>query len=168
MGMDPSVVDRLVVRAAAEDLMHRYQQLVDAKDVDGLGGLVVDDVELQRRQGSARGRAAFLDLYRGFAASDVDVAQHMVTNIRVTPLPEAVLRVDSCFFVITTHQGGGARLVWGRYSDDMVRVGDEWRFAAKRIDVVRTAQIPEDQLVSGAVTSFGPMTPPAATSATTQ
>jgi len=151
------VLERLVTRTACEDLLKHYQRLVDAKDVDGLGGIIVDDIELDRRQGPRHGREEFLDLYRAFAASDVEVAQHMTSNIQVSPLPDGRQRVDSCFFVITTHEAGGARMVWGRYSDDMVRVGDEWRFCAKRIDVVRTALIPEESLVSGDVPSFGPM-----------
>ena len=156
---DSNLLEQLAARAACEDLLKHYQRLVDAKDVESLGRIVVDDVELDRRQGPRRGREEFLDLYRAFAASDVEVAQHMVTNIQVSPLPHGKQRVDSCFFVITTHASGGARMVWGRYSDDMVRVGAEWRFSAKRIDVVRTALIPEDSLVSGDVASFGPMGP---------
>lgn len=159
MTSDVDAVENLVVRAAGEDLLHRYQRLVDAKDVEGLGEIVVDDVELDRRQGPRRGREEFLDLYRDFAASDVEVAQHMVTNIQVSPLADGKHRVDSCFFVLTTHEAGGARMVWGRYSDDMVRHDGEWRFSAKRIDVVRTALIAEEQLVSGDVPSFGPMGP---------
>lgn len=156
---DSNVLERLATRAACEDLLKQYQRLVDAKDVEGLGRIVVDDVELGRRQGPRHGREEFLDLYRAFAASDVEVAQHMATNIQVSPLPDEKQRVDSCFFVITTHAAGGARMVWGRYSDDMVRTGDGWRFSAKRIDVVRTALIPEESLVSGDVSSFGPMGP---------
>lgn len=163
--MAGTLLHDLEVRAAAADLMHRYQRFVDTKDLEGLSSLVTDDVELQRRQGSGQGREAFLDLYRGFVASDVDVAQHMVTNIMVSPLPEGRHRIDSSFFVITTHETGDARMIWGRYSDDMVRVGGDWRYAAKRIDVVRTALIPEASLVSGDVSSFGPMDPGASAEA---
>lgn len=155
--MSEAFLRHLEVRAAAEDLMHHYQHLVDNKDVEGLGRLVVDDVVLERRQGPGRGREEFVALYRDFAASDVDVAQHMVTNLRVSELARDRYRIDSCFFVITTHSPGGARMVWGRYSDDMVQMGENWLLAAKRIDVVRTALIPEESLVSGQVPSFGPI-----------
>lgn len=160
--VNDSLLHDLEVRAAAADLMHRYQRLVDTKDLDGLANIVIDDLELQRRQGSGQGREAFLDLYRGFVASDVDVAQHMVTNIMVRALPEdGRYRIDSSFFVITTHETGDARMIWGRYSDDMVRQGKNWLYAAKRIDVVRTALIPKESLVSGEISSFGPMVPDA-------
>lgn len=155
--MNEILLHELEVRAAAADLTYRYQRFVDTKDLEGLASIVIDDVELQRRQGGGRGRHAFLDLYRGFVASDVDVAQHMATNIMVSPLSEGRYRIDSSFFVITTHTSGDARMIWGRYSDDMVQEGEDWLYAAKRIDVLRTALIPEDSLVSGDVTSFGPM-----------
>ena len=155
--MNDTVLHDLEVKAAAADLMYRYQRFVDSKDLDGLGSIIVDDVELQRHQGGGRGREDFLDLYRGFVASDVDVAQHMLTNILVSPLGEGRHRIDSCFFVITTHETGGARMIWGRYSDDMVQVGKDWKYAAKRIDVVRTALIPEESLYAGNISSFGPL-----------
>lgn len=153
------LLERLALEHDARALMHEYQRLVDAKDVEGLGRLVVDDVLLERTQESRRGRAEFVDLYRAFAASDVEVAQHMVTNVRVSPAGEGRHQIDSCFFVLTTHTSGGARMVWGRYRDDMVRPVDRWLFAAKRISVVRTALIPESSLVAGTVSSFGPMGP---------
>lgn len=151
------LLERMELHLAATDLMHRYQALVDAKDVDGLAEIVTDDVEMIRVQGSSRGREGFLDVYRAFAASDVDVAQHMVTNIRVSPVGEGRHRIDSCFWVITTHEAGGARQVWGRYRDDMVRVGSDWRYAAKRITVVRVALVPEESMMPRDASSFGPL-----------
>ena len=155
--MDPALLRRLEVESAAANLMYRYQALVDAKDVDGLGALATDDVELSRAQGDARGREAFTDLYRAFAASDVDVAQHMVTNLLVTPLGGERYQVEATFWVITTHESGGARQIWGRYRDDIVEVDGEWRLAAKRIRVARVALVPEESLLPRDHSSFGPL-----------
>jgi ketosteroid isomerase-like protein len=155
--MNEELLHRLEVDSAAADLMHRYQALVDAKDVDGLAALVTDDVELVRVQGNRKGREAFLDLYRDFAASDVELAQHMLTNLRVSPLEGGRYQVDACFWVITTHRTGEARQVWGRYRNDIVRVDGRWRFAAKRISVGGIAVVPPDALLSADVTSFGPL-----------
>jgi ketosteroid isomerase-like protein len=157
------VLRSLSLQRDGERLLHTYQRLVDAKDVEGLGDLVTDDVLLSRQDGESRGREAFVDLYRRFAASDVDVAQHMATNVEVTELgpetgmeSEGPVRIDSCFWVITTHASGEARQVWGRYSDDMVRVGERWLLSAKRITVVRTAFVEASALAPVAMTSFGP------------
>ncbi|MFO7191080.1 nuclear transport factor 2 family protein [Thermocrispum sp.] len=155
--MDQALLKRLEVFHAAAELMHRYQALVDAKDVDGLACLVTDDVELVRVQGNRKGREAFLDLYREFAASDVELAQHMLTNLQVSPLGGERYQVDACFWVITTHRTGEARQVWGRYRNDIVQADGEWRIAAKRISVTGIAIVPEDALVPADVTSFGPL-----------
>lgn len=155
--MDATLLRRLEVESAAADLMYRYQALVDAKDVEALGDLVTDDVELVRAQGDGRGREAFLDLYREFAASDVQLAQHMLTNLRVSPLEGDRHQVDACFWVITTHATGEARQVWGRYRNDVVQVDGEWRLAAKRISITGIAVVPPEALLPTGTTSFGPL-----------
>lgn len=152
----------LELRCAGEDVLHRYQRHVDARDLDALAALVTDDVVLERRGEESRGREAFLDLYRRFAGSDVVTAQHMATNVQVEELPagppagtdDERLRVDSCFLAITTHGSGEARWMWGRYRDDVVLRGGRWLLAAKRIALVRTAVVEESALVSPEVDSF--------------
>ena len=143
------------LQRAAESLLHEYQALVDSKDLDGLALIVHPDVELTRQDGSRHGADRFLDLYRAFKDSDVDVAQHMGTNVVVTPGEDGVVRVDSCFLAITTHRSGGARFVWGRYSDDMVVHVGRWKLRAKRIAVTRTAVLGEDFLAPVDRDSFG-------------
>jgi ketosteroid isomerase-like protein len=154
------VLRDLALQRAGKDVLHRYQRLVDAKDIDGLADLVTDDVLLRRQDGERRGREAFLDLYRRFAESDVRVAQHMATNVEVAELDagedDVRLRVDSCFLAITTHETGEARLMWGRYSDDVVRRGDRWFVDAKRIALVRTAFVEAGALAAPDMDSFGP------------
>jgi ketosteroid isomerase-like protein len=153
----------LELQRAGEDVLHRYQRLVDTKDLDGLADLVTDDVLLRRRGEETRGREAFLDLYRRFASSDVTTAQHMASNVEVTPSSSAggqdVLRVDSCFLALTTHESGEARAMWGRYRDDVVRVEDRWLIAAKRITLLRTAFVEASALAPPDMDSFGPRTP---------
>ncbi|WP_114424364.1 nuclear transport factor 2 family protein [Nocardioides houyundeii] len=157
--MTDDLLRSLVLQREGERLLHTYQRLVDARDVQGLADLVTDDVLLSRQGEEQRGREAFVDLYRRFAASDVDVAQHMATNVEVTELGtggEGPVRIDSCFWVITTHRSGEARQVWGRYSDDMVRVDGRWLLSAKRIALVRTAFVEPSALAPADMTSFGP------------
>ncbi|HTW18267.1 MAG TPA: nuclear transport factor 2 family protein [Nocardioides sp.] len=158
MTNDAQLLAELERQHAAQALLHEYQRLVDAKDIDGLAEIVVPDVVLARQDGESRGAEQFLNLYRKFAASDVQVAHHMVTNVEARELPAdgdaRVVRVDSCFLAITTHASGEARFVWGRYSDDMVRTAERWKIAAKRIAVVRTAFV--DSLAPLAMNSFGP------------
>lgn len=153
---DADVLRRLEARRTGQQVLHRYQRLVDAKDIGGLGALVTDDVLLRRQDGDRHGREKFLDLYRRFAESDVVTAQHMASNVEVTEIGGDALQVDSCFLAITTHESGEARLMWGRYSDDVVRSGGHWLIAAKRITLVRTAFIEESALAAPSMDSFGP------------
>ncbi|MGC5256126.1 nuclear transport factor 2 family protein [Gordonia sp. DT218] len=147
--------DPVAIHHAAAGLLYEYQALVDAKDIDGLARIVRQDVELTRQDGTTRGREAFLDLYRRFAASDVLVAQHMATNVVATVNADGSVDVRSAFLAITTHAAGGARQIWGRYHDTMVRDGERWILTAKRIAVVRTALFDEAMLAPVAIDSFG-------------
>ena len=155
--MDATLLRRLEVESAAANLMYRYQALVDAKDVEGLAEIITDDVELDRAQGRGEGREDFLDLYRAFAASDVELAHHMVTNLQVSPLGDERYQVDATFWVVTTHRSGEARQVWGRYRNDIVEVDGQWRIAAKRLRVKRVAVVPEGALLPVDHNSFGPL-----------
>ncbi|WP_435741984.1 nuclear transport factor 2 family protein [Nocardioides sp. SYSU DS0663] len=153
----------LELQRAGEVVLHRYQRLVDQKDLDGLAASVSDDVVIQRQGGEAwHGRGRFRDFYRRFTESDVVVAHHMVTNLQVTDLrpdgaPDSI-RIDSCFLAITTHESGEARMMWGRYCDDAVRSDDSWLMSAKRIALVRTAFIEESALAPADMVSFAPRT----------
>lgn len=153
---DGTTLATLMADREAAATLHRYQRLVDAKDMVGLASLITDDVILERQDGQRRGREPFLDLYRQFAASDVEVAQHMATNIEVTGLESGQFRVDSCFVAITTHTRGEARVIWGRYRDDLVPAEGGWLFSAKRIRVVRTAFIEASSMAPLSMDSFGP------------
>ncbi|MGB6245674.1 nuclear transport factor 2 family protein [Gordonia sp. (in: high G+C Gram-positive bacteria)] len=155
--MSFDVSDPVAVQYAATSLLYEYQALVDEKDVDGLAQIIHPDVELSRRDGTSFGREAFLDLYRRFAASDVQLAQHMATNIVATPTGDDTVDVRSTFLAITTHAAGGARQIWGRYHDTMAPHRGRWVLTAKRIAVVRTALFAEDMLGPTDIDSFGAM-----------
>lgn len=152
----------LELQHAGEQVLFAYQRLVDAKDLNGLARLVTDDVLLERRGVEHLGREPFLDLYRRFASSDVQVALHTAGNVEVreigTDADDVRLRVDSAFLALTTHATGEARLMWGRYRDDVVHRDGRWALAAKRISLVRTAVVAPDALVSPDADSFGPLT----------
>lgn len=153
MSFDAS--DPVAVHHAAVSLLYEYQALVDEKDVNGLAQIVHPEVELTRYDGTAYGREAFLDLYRRFAASDVQIAQHMATNVVATSNDDGTVDVRSAFLAITTHESGGARQIWGRYHDTMTQHGGRWVLAAKRIAVVRTALFAEDMLAPVDIDTFG-------------
>ncbi|MBM7365841.1 nuclear transport factor 2 family protein [Gordonia hydrophobica] len=147
--------DPMTIHFAAAELLYEYQSLVDAKDLAGLAQIIHPDIELTRHDGTQWGSEAFLDLYRRFAASDVENAQHMATNIVAKANDDGTVDVRSAFVAITTHTAGGARQIWGRYHDTMVHSGERWILTAKRIAVVRTALFGEAMLAPVAIDSFG-------------
>jgi hypothetical protein len=55
--------------------------------------------------------------------------QHHVTSIRIVVASPTTARATSYFTVMT---GAGVDH-WGRYRDDMVRVGDQWLFAHRLV-----------------------------------
>lgn len=144
---------------SAEQLLVTYQALVDAKDIEGLDAIITDDVELVRQDGTRTGREAFLDLYRTFAASDVEIATHTVSNVRVAELGPQRYGVDSCFVAYTTHTSGEARMVWGRYHHLMVDEDGTWLIAAKHIRIARTVVLGAGMTFDPGRDSFSPARP---------
>lgn len=149
MSIDPTT------RAACQDLLYRYQWLVDHKDLEGLAGIVTDDVELTRKGSTSTGSEHFLNLYRAFAASDVEIANHMATNVLFTELDAGRIRVDSSFLALTTHGTGEARMIWGRYIDEMVEQDGRMLLAAKEIKVSRTVVLGTEMTFDPTADSFG-------------
>ena len=154
--VDPRTLD---LHHVGQQNLVRYQRLVDEKDLDGLSELVTDDVLLVRAGTEQVGREHFLDLYRRFAASDVDIAQHMASNIEVREIDPGAddvrIEVASAFVAFMTHTTGEARMIWGRYRDDVVLREGRWLLAAKRIALVRTHVMDPESMIAPVGDSFG-------------
>lgn len=142
------------IQLAAERLLYRYQLLVDQKDLDGLAEILTDDAVLVRQDGRRTGREAVLDLYRQFAASDVEIANHMATNVLVAPLELGRWQVDSSFLAFTIHASREARMTWGRYRDVMVQADDRWLLASKHIAISRTVELDAAMTFDPTLNSF--------------
>lgn len=151
---DSHHLDELVLHRAGERLLIEYQDLVDARDIDGLAGIVTPDVELTRHDGTVHGAEAFLDLYRRFAAQDVTSSHHMATNVVVTPRDDGSAVVDSKFLALTRHGNGEARMIWGRYRDGIAHRDGRWRLSSKRIDVTGMAVLDPEMLAPGGIDTF--------------
>jgi hypothetical protein len=127
----------------AAQLLYTYARAVDEGDLATLERIAHEDVSLTRVNGTQHGRAAFLDLYRGFKAVNLG-SKHVVSNV------QAVLEngdeeggtVRAVAYFCSTHfDAEGTRLVYGQYSDSMRDDGDGLRFTHKRIAVERVVQL---------------------------
>lgn len=152
---DPEDLDELILHRAGERLLIEYQELVDARDIDGLAGLIDSEVELTRHDGTVYGAQAFLDLYRRFAAEDIVVSHHMATNLQVSRRDDGSALVESKFLALTTHGTGEARQIWGRYTDRIACRDGHWRLLSKRIDVSAMAVLDPEMLAPGGIDTFG-------------
>lgn len=138
----------------AHELITKYTRLVDAKDFESLGAIAHPNITLVRKGNeTSQGRQAFVDLYKGFAASEVIDSQHMTTNLQVSEQADGSLSVTAPFVAITTHPEG-ARYTWGRYDDEMAEHNGEWVLTAKRIAITRTAIVDEHMLAPQGASSF--------------
>ena len=123
----------LSVRDEAAQLLHRYAELVDAGDFDGVGRLLAGAaVVLDDGTEVARGAAAITRLYEATTRRHGDGTprtQHVVTNVIVEPAPGDGERyqVRARFTVLqATDDLALAVIVAGRYRDVVAR-GDDGR-----------------------------------------
>jgi hypothetical protein len=126
--------------ADAAQVLYAYARAVDEGDLDTLERLAHEDVSLTRVDGTKHGRAAFLDLYRGFRDSDKQGSKHVVTNVQAFPEEGGRVRLHA-YFQATMFEAGGTRLVIGRYEDSLRDDGDGLKFAHKRIAVERVVEL---------------------------
>jgi 3-phenylpropionate/cinnamic acid dioxygenase small subunit len=126
--------------AKAAQVLYAYARAVDEGDLDTLEQIAHEDVALTRVDGTRHGRAAFLDLYRGFKDSDQKGSKHVVTNVQAFAEEGGLVRARA-YFAATMFDAGGTRIVIGQYSDSMRDDGDGLRFAHKRITVERVVEL---------------------------
>lgn len=125
--------------ADAAQVLYAYARAVDEGDLDALEQLAHEDVVLTRVDGTRQGRAAFLDLYRGFRDSDKLGSRHVVTNVQAYPA-DGEVRIHA-YFAATMFERVGTRIVIGRYEDSLRDDGDGLKFAHKRILVERLVDL---------------------------
>jgi 3-phenylpropionate/cinnamic acid dioxygenase small subunit len=135
----PGVADAKLSTDAAQ-VLYAYARAVDSGDLDTLEAIAHEDVALTRFDGTKHGRAAFLDLYRGFRDSDKQGSQHVVSNVQAFPEDGGQVRIHA-YFQATMFEAGGTRVVIGRYEDSLRDDGDGLRFAHKRITVERVVEL---------------------------
>jgi hypothetical protein len=137
-GLMSVVTEDLAYRAQAA--MYTYAWAADARDIDKLRELAIEDIVVTQTTGTKHGREAFLDIYRAFATSDVELSRHVVSNVLLTR-EDAGVRVDA-YFEATMFRAHNTTRVFGRYSDSMVDIDGSLKLAHKRIQVDRVLELP--------------------------
>lgn len=127
----------LAAREAVRDLVARYAHCADSGRFAELAALFAADgvLDVEGRP-PLRGRdaiLAFLDEVKTKRAesSRHPFIRHHVSSLRIDVDGEREARAASYFFVVSERGPDH----WGRYRDRLVRVGDAWLFAERRVRV---------------------------------
>jgi len=130
-------VDELVAREAIRDLIARYNHAGDRGRLDELVRCFADDgaMELEGAPplvGRAAIHAHLTDVASRLAArTQRATLRHHVASVRI--LLHDVAHADAyAYFSVFTEIGLDH---WGRYVDRVVRSGDEWLFALRKVRV---------------------------------
>jgi len=118
------------------NLIHRYAELVDGGDFEGLGALFAHG-ELYATEGAVRGSAAVREHFASWVHLHEDGSphtRHVTTNVIVEVADDAqTARARSYVTVLQYGPGGLLRpIFFVRYFDTFHRVEGEWAFASRR------------------------------------
>lgn len=125
----------------AQAALYRYAWAADSGDLDTLRSLAVEDVVVTQAGETKHGMEPFLDIYRAFAASDVEVSRHIVTNVVASQEDGDGVRVDA-YFEATLFSADSTSRIFGRYSDSMADLDGSVKLVHKRILVDRIMELP--------------------------
>lgn len=129
--------DRILIT----ELLARSAYTLDQREVDELRDTFTQDVsfvvDVAGMDGEMRfeGRDALMGFITDTMAEQTDQRRHVVTNTFITEAGEDAAKVVSDL-TITSVENGAARLATtGMYRDTVRRVGDQWRIAARRVEL---------------------------------
>jgi ketosteroid isomerase-like protein len=125
----------LIAREQIRDTIARYAHAVDGGRFDELVDLFTPDGVLEvQAEPPHRGREAIRAFVAGAgrdlaASTGVPRIRHHVASV-VIDIEDADHARARSYFLAVTDRGPDH---WGRYRDELVRAGDRWRFALRRV-----------------------------------
>ena len=121
---------------AIREVLAEYCFRLDGGRFEEMAALFTEDGTWDTAFGSATGRTANVELVRSIRAKGgVTPARgiHMVANV-VIALDGERAHVRSNWTVVQNGPDGPKVGSGGAYADDLVKVGDQWRFRLRKID----------------------------------
>jgi 3-phenylpropionate/cinnamic acid dioxygenase small subunit len=129
-------IEEIADRLAIVDLLHRYATSLDTRDWDLLASVFTDDAiaDYGELAGINNGVAAIVKVCHD-ALQGLDASQHIVSNEVIELAGD---RARSRCYLQAQHvylgaEGGDNFLVGGTYEDEVVRTGQGWRIAHRRL-----------------------------------
>jgi ketosteroid isomerase-like protein len=124
-------------RLAVTDVIIRYANSADARDMERFGTCFTEDVQVQGfSETPFSGRDAFVDLIRG-AMQPFSRSQHLLGTHEVEIQGDtATLRTYFQVMSVPADDAKRRRLLWGIYADTLVRQQDQWRISVHRAELL--------------------------------
>lgn len=119
---------------AIRALLIEYGRTFDARDFAAYAALFAPDGVWEGGAGSYTGPAAIREMVeRGFPPSVYPNSYHVMTSIAVDVTgPDSAIAWSRWTFVVN-EDGQPQPLRAGRYEDELVRIGGEWKFKRRRV-----------------------------------
>jgi ketosteroid isomerase-like protein len=133
-----TVGDIAAARDEIRTVLASYCHGVDSGDIDRVVGLFTDDAVIEMAVTGERfeGSAAIRDLLTVRREENMEL-RHVVNNEYIEIGADGTTATSACYAQeYRPDRDGAPRLRWvGRYTDDLVNVGGEWRFRTRRVHI---------------------------------
>jgi ketosteroid isomerase-like protein len=122
---------------AISNLVHRYAELIDLGDFDGVGELfanavITTDLNDEVREGAAAAAEQFKDWTRRYP-DGTPRTKHVTTNLIIEVAPDGRTATCRSYFMVfqQTDELSLQPIIGGRYHDELTVVDGEWSFTRR-------------------------------------
>ena len=133
--VDKVAIVEMLNRAATAYDDGALQLLVDCYTEDAVFTQVVEGQEPLVLDG----KDAIRELYEGAKAAQTDVRRHVINNVHFTSESEGSATAVSYLVLISIEDGNLQVLTSGRFTDEVVLEGSDWRFKKRYLKLDRGA-----------------------------
>jgi SnoaL-like domain len=126
---------RIAIEAACQRLCYAFCTHGDANDVERYQALFAPDARFSRPGRLLRSATEIGDVLR--ARSATTIVRHLCMNPQVEVVSETRARGRGHLLVLRHHSDSGITepMVCADYLDEYVRIGPEWRFAVRAVEL---------------------------------
>jgi SnoaL-like domain len=126
---------RIAIETACQRLCYAFCTHGDANDIDRYTALFVADARFSRPGRVLRSASEISDALRARPASTI--VRHLCMNPQIEVLNETHARGRGHLLVLRHHSDSGITepTVCADYRDEYVRLGPEWRFAVRDVEL---------------------------------
>jgi hypothetical protein len=135
---DSAAIQEVRDRAAIHLLLLDYGRTLDERDFAGFGALFTADAEYGPQGAMAIGPQAVAERMRAaFAGNSLGFADpnfHVFFNEQIEIAGERAEATSMSFYVVPGEDGQPRIAMMARYRDNLVRVGDDWKFRRRLVE----------------------------------